>query len=157
MTDAIREAAVARLMGFPERLAAVARDVAAADAAVGGPPAGEWSALQNVAHLVAVERSVWQARLDGLAASPVTLEPTWTWTEPGPAGDAMAASLDGALEVFLAEPLRTVARLAALDAGGWARTGAHATYGRLDVAGLMGIAGDHDDEHIATMQNGRDA
>lgn len=155
MADLARETAVARLVGFPDRLGAVAREVADADAAAGGPPEGEWTALQNVAHLVAVERAVWHSRLDGLAASPADTDPVWTWTEPGPADDAMGASLEGALALFGRERMATVARLEALDEAGWARAGLHATYGRLDVAGLLRIAADHDDEHVATMTKGR--
>jgi hypothetical protein len=153
MADTARQAVVARLAGFPDRLGPVARDVAEADAA-DGPPTGEWTALQNVAHLVAVERGVWHARLDGLAANP-GVDPVWTWTEPGPADDAMGASLEGALAVFGRERMATLARLEALDEPGWARAGLHATYGRLDIAGLLRVAADHDDEHLAGMTKGR--
>ena len=144
-----------RLSGFPARLAAAARAAAAADAEPDGPPAGEWTALENVAHLVAVERSVWHARLDGLEASAPGSEPVWAWAEPGPAGDAVAAGLERALALFGQERQSTMGRLAALDEPGWARTGLHATYGRLDVAGLAGTAADHDEEHIAAMAKGR--
>jgi hypothetical protein len=41
--------------------------------------------------------------------------------------------------------------LAALGDVGWGRTGTHATYGVLDVAGLMSRAVDHDEEHIRSF------
>jgi hypothetical protein len=150
-----RDVVLARLRAFPGRLAEVALAVAAADESAGGPPEGEWSARENVAHLVAVERGIWQARLDGLATLQPDQEPAWAWTEPGPVDDPDAATLDGALLVFRAARTSTVARLDALDGAGWARTGMHAAYGRLDVTGLATIAANHDDEHIANMTKGR--
>lgn len=144
-----RLAVVARLGAFPARLATVARAVEALEA-VAARPAGEWTPRDVVAHLVAVEGVVWQARLAMLDASPE--EPAWTWTEPGPIEDPGAASLEGALGLFSAGRGLTLERLAALDDAGWARTGVHATYGRLDVAGLMRVAADHDDEHLAALE-----
>ncbi len=150
-----RAIVLSRLAGFPDRLAAAARSVASADDAAGGPPAGEWTARENVAHLVAVERDVWHQRLDHLAVLPAGEEAAWSWTEPGPVAGPEAATLASALALFAAERAATLARLAALDEAGWARIGVHDTYGRMDIAGLLGIAADHDDEHIANMRNGR--
>jgi len=162
---AARLAVVARLGAVPARLSALARAVDAAEAGAGagagaqvgagagaqaGPPAGEWSPRDVVAHLVAVEGVVWQARLDTLG--PDRKEPSWSWTEPGPLEDGAAATLEGALALFAAGRALTLARLAALDDAGWARTGIHATYGRLDVAGLMRIAAEHDDEHLDALE-----
>ncbi len=146
--DAVRAEVVARLAGFPARLAVVAGHAASSEA-IDGPPPGEWSAREVVAHLVAVEGAVWQARLEQLAADPA--EPTWSWWEPAPVTDPAAATLEGALGLFAAAREATLARVAALDEAGWARTGAHAVYGRLDVAALLGIAADHDDEHLAGL------
>jgi hypothetical protein len=102
-----------------------------------------------LAHLVAVERDVWQARLDALDSD---AEPHWSWTEPAPLADPRAATPEGAAAMFAEARARTLARLDALDEPGWGRTGVHATYGRLDVAGLLAIAADHDDEHLAALR-----
>jgi len=142
-----RRALVARMTAFPDVLTAAARAFVPHEA---GLPAGEWTAREIVSHLVAVERRVWQTRLDMLTAS--TDEPAWTWTEPGPTDDPEAATLDGALVLLAAERAATLARVTALDDGGWARTGVHATYGRLDVAGLLGVLLDHDDQHLAGLR-----
>jgi hypothetical protein len=150
-----REAVLSRLTLFPGRLARVAREVAAADDAADGPPPGEWTARENVAHLVAVERAVWHARLDALAALPPGEEASWTWIEPGPVDEPDAATLESALALFARERASTMARLDALDEAAWARTGIHSAYGRLDLIGLLGVAADHDDEHITNMRNGR--
>ena len=146
-----RSLLVARLISAPERVAVAARRKAALDEAGGGPPAGEWSAAEVVGHLVSVETAVWQARLDSLDARGDT-EPAWTWTEPGPASEPEAATLEGALALFASLRAATVARVAGLDDARWARAGIHATYGRLDVAGLLEVAADHDDEHLAGME-----
>ncbi len=142
-------AVVTRLGAFPARLGSVARAVAAREAA-SGSPAGEWTARDVVAHLVAVERVVWQARLDTLG--PDGAEPQWPYVEPGPVDEPEAASLEGALAVFGAERSATLARVAALGDAGWARAGVHATYGRLDVAALLRVAADHDEEHLAALE-----
>jgi hypothetical protein len=138
-----------RLASAPDRVALAARGRAASDEADGGPPPGEWTARETVAHLVSVEIAVWQARLDSLDAGGT---PAWAWTEPGPASDPEAATLEGALGLFAALRARTFARVADLDEAGWARAGIHATFGRLDVAGLLGVVVEHDEEHLAGLE-----
>ena len=125
---------------FPGRLAA------GAHAAGGRPvPAGEWGPTEVVSHLIAVEEVVWRARLRDLAT---TADPRWSRTEPGLAAGLEDASLDQVLSAFEAARAGTVEIVRALDAAGWASSGTHAVYGRLDVAGLLGVAIDHDEEHL---------
>ena len=162
-TDDARRVLLERLAAGPARIASVARRVAEAKSesrgrasggttsggtTSGGTPSGQWTARDVVAHLAAVETVVFQARLDQLAAGE---DPVWAWTEPGPLDAPEAATLEGALEVFAARRAATVARVTDLDEAGWARSGTHATYGRLDVAGLLGVVVDHDDEHLAGL------
>ena len=137
---------IASLAAFPEQLTTAAH--AAADLPV---PAGEWTAEQVVRHLVAVETEVHQARLLDVA---INDGPRWTWTEPGPWPGEPDLDLDGVLERFAAMRSVTVATASALDADGWARTGKHATYGRLDVGGLLRLALDHDAEHLRGLGRG---
>jgi len=135
-----REALVERFARFPERLADAAH-------AAGGRfvPAGEWRPSEVVSHLIAVEEVVWRARLRDLET---TADPRWSRTEPGLAAGLEDASLDEVLAVFAAARAGTVEIVGALDDAGWARSGTHAVYGRLDVAGLLGVAIDHDEEHL---------
>ena len=134
---------IAALGAFPERLALTAH------AADGVPlPAGEWGPSEVVRHLIAVERAVWHVRFAQVA---VDDDPQWDWTEPGPTPELDGASLDHILAVFAEVRGQTVATVRAFDAEGWARHGTHATYGVLDVAGLLRLAVDHDEEHLAGL------
>ena len=131
---------VERFASFPGRLGESAR------AARDGPvPAGEWTPAEVVRHLMAVEGEVWLARLASLAAGG---EPHWSRAEPGPLPGSDEASLDDVLELFGRLRASTVDFLGMFDDTAWARTGVHATYGRLDVAGLLRLAIDHDEEHL---------
>lgn len=130
-----------RLAEVPVRLA---RAAAAAQ-----PVAGEWSAAENVRHLIAVEDEVWHARLEQLAREP---NPRWPWIEPPPASFPGDDSIDTVLARFASSRAETVAHLDGLDDAGWDRTGTHATFGVLDVAGLMTRAIDHDEEHLASLE-----
>lgn len=129
--------------------AAPAQIGAASAGPVASPPPGEWSAREVVLHLVAVEEQVWHARLDALATEAF---PRWPWVEPGLWSGPGDGTLEGALAAFAERRAATVARLDALDAGGWQRRGRHDTYGALDVAALLRIALDHDAEHLAQVR-----
>jgi hypothetical protein len=131
------------LRSVPARLASAARS---AEARPTVP--GEWTPAEVVRHLIAVEREVWHPRLAALAAEH---HPTWAWVEPDRWTGEPGASLDRLIDVHDADRGSTVAILAALDDAGWARTGTHATFGVLDVAGLMTRALDHDEEHLASF------
>lgn len=135
---------LARFGAAPDRIASVASAISGADT----PPPGEWSAREVVLHLVAVEEEVWQARLEALARDE---SPRWSWTEPGLWHGPGEETLDRALAVFRARRLKTARRLEALDVAQWAHTGTHATYGLVDMARLVEIAIDHDEEHIAQI------
>ncbi len=111
-------------------------------------PPGEWTAQQVVLHLVAVEEQVFQARLLDLTRSG---EPHWSWVEPGPVEPALGETIEGSLERFATARAATLRTVASLNEAGWERAGLHATLGRLDVAGLLALAGDHDEEHIAGL------
>jgi hypothetical protein len=135
-----RRALIQRFAGFPERIASAARTFD------GTPPlAGEWTPEQVIRHLIAVETGVHQSRLLQLA---INDDPHWSWVEPRPWSAEPDLDLDGVLERFAEMRAATVANVAALDADGWARTGRHTTFGPLDVGGLLGIAIDHDEEHL---------
>lgn len=153
--DPTRAALMELLAAGPGRvrtnaLAAEAATGRAADAGGGASARGEvrWTARQNVAHMVLVERLVFHARLDQLMAGDA---PRWGWTEPPTSDEPDVATLELALATFAVARSDTLARVAALDQGGWARFGHHATYGRLDVAGLLGVILDHDAHHLADI------
>ncbi len=132
-----------RLADVPDLLAIGA--LAAADRPVAP---GEWSPAEVVRHLIAVEEEVWHPRLRQLATED---RPYWPWAEPGPWQGQPDASLDDLLAIYADRRATTIDILDGLGDAGWAKTGEHATFGVLDVAGLMDRAIDHDDEHIASL------
>ena len=137
---AVRE----RLASFPARLAA------AAHAAPQERPAPEeWAPSEIVRHLIAVEEEVWQRRLGQLEAEE---HPHWRWVEPGQWPGAEGADLDEILATHGRVRAATLAKLDALGPEAWVRTGTHDTYGVLDVAALMTVAANHDDEHLASLE-----
>jgi hypothetical protein len=138
--DRVRE----RLASLPARLATAARAAPQA-----GPAPGEWTPAEIVRHLIAVEELVWHVRLGQLETED---HPHWVWVEPGQWLGAPGAGLDHVLVAHAAARKATLERLEMLGPAGWARTGTHDTYGVLDVAGLMTVAADHDDEHLASLE-----
>jgi hypothetical protein len=135
-----------RLAGFPAALAD------AAHAAPPEPPApGEWRPIEIVRHLIAVEEEVWHPRIGQLQTED---HPRWRWVEPGQWLGAPAADLEDMLAMHARVRTATLALIDDLGPDGWARTGTHDTYGELDVAGLMTVAADHDDEHLGSLRGG---
>lgn len=126
---------------YPDRVASAARSAPRIP--------GEWTPEQVVRHLIAVETIVHQARLLDIA---VHDRPSWEWTEPGPWAGEPDLDLEGVLARFAELRAATVARVRALDDDGWRRAGKHATYGKLDVAGLLKLATDHDADHLAGLE-----
>jgi hypothetical protein len=128
-----------RLAAFPPRLAHAAR--LATDRTVAD---GEWTTEQVVRHLIAVEVEVHQARFADLERSG---EPRWDWAEPGPWPGEPELTLDQLLERFAHLRAETIATIEAWDDAAWNRFGTHATYGVLDVAGLVRNVLAHDEDH----------
>lgn len=136
-------ALVSSFADFPARLAA------SAPAAPDRPaPPGEWGPNEVVRHLLAVERVVWQARLTSIRDEET---PHWSWTEPGLEPGIETAPLDDLLARFETARAQTIALVDSFDEATWARSGVHATYGRLDVAGVLRIATDHDADHLRAL------
>lgn len=133
-----------RLAAFPAALAEAAR-AAPQDA----PEPGEWAPIEIVRHLIAVEEEVWHRRIGQLRDEE---HPRWRWVEPGQWLGTPGAGLAGVLAVHARVRSATLAMLDDLGPDVWARTGTHDTFGVLDVAGLMTVAADHDDEHLASLR-----
>jgi hypothetical protein len=140
-----RDALFETFRDFPPRFAAAA----AADHHT--VAAGEWGPAEVGRHLIAVEREVWWTRFASIIEED---EPHWAWTEPGLEPGLDGVPLAEILERFAAARARSVAILDGFDAAAWERTGVHATYGRLDVVGLLRIVTGHDAEHLASLTEG---
>jgi hypothetical protein len=138
-----RDALFATFREFAPRFAA------AATAAEGRTvPEGEWGPAEIARHLIAVEHEVWWTRFASIVEED---EPHWAWTEPGLEPGLDGVPLPEILEGFRSARARSVGILDGFDDAAWARTGVHATYGRLDVVGLLGIVTRHDAAHVATL------
>lgn len=136
-----------------QRLAQVPPAVASAvqRAAHQAQPAGEWSLRTLLIHLLAVDTEIWGARLRLMVQQP---NPQWLWTEPDLAAwEKRFAALteDELCAAFTRARSAIVDQLKALDAAGWERTGTHAVFGQLDVAGLCRRTLEHDAEHLTEM------
>jgi len=138
-----RTALLAAFAAYPDRLAPAA--MAAADRPV---EPGEWGPAEVVRHLIAVEGEVWQSRLARVAADD---DPHWAWTEPGLAQGFDTASLETIVAAFTVARATTARTIGELDDAGWARHGTHATYGVVDVEGLLRLAIDHDESHLEAL------
>lgn len=137
-----------RLASLPARLA-----TAAWAAPHEAPAPGEWTPIEIVRHLIAVEEEVWHPRIGQVQTED---HPRWRWVEPGQWLGAPAATLEEVLAMHARVRAATLALLDELGPDGWARTGTHDTYGVLDVAGLMTVAADHDEEHLASLRPDQD-
>ena len=135
---------VGRLASAPARAAQAAAAVETLTV-----PDGEWSVGEIVRHLIAVDDEVFGRRLRDLREQD---HPRWSWVEPrfddGPADRPLGVLI----ETFAARRRALVATVTGLPAAGWQRSGTHDTLGVLDVAGLLQVAIDHDDEHLATIE-----
>jgi hypothetical protein len=141
---ASRTSVQVRLAAFPGVLADAARA-----APQESPEPGEWTPIEIVRHLIAVEEEVWHRRIGQLRDED---HPRWRWVEPGQWLGTPAAGLEDVLAVHARVRSATLAMLDDLGPDVWARTGTHDTFGVLDVAGLMTVAADHDDEHLASLR-----
>ncbi len=135
---------VGRLASAPARVAH------AATAAEGRPvPDGEWSVGEILRHLIAVDGEVFGRRLGDLREQD---HPRWSWVEPrfddGPADRPLSVLI----ATFGDRRRALVASVTALRPADWARSGTHDTFGLLDVAALLRVAIDHDDEHLASIE-----
>lgn len=139
------EAELEAFASFHGRLAMAAREVYGRQV-----PEGEWGAAEVVRHLIAVEDEVWQPRF--IALSSGDHHPRWAWTEPGLALGFEDLPLYEVLAAFAAARSRTAEIIRSFDDAAWASYGTHATYGRLDVEGLLRLANDHDQSHIEGMR-----
>jgi len=122
------------------------------EAVLGAPdrPAkpGDWTPTEVVRHLIAVEEEVHVRRLREVTTQD---DPHWTWTEPGLAPGYDDATVDDVLTAFAVARAATVAMYQSVDDEAWNRAGTHATFGRLDVPGLLTLAIDHDAEHLRAL------
>ncbi|HEY5630388.1 MAG TPA: DinB family protein [Candidatus Limnocylindrales bacterium] len=117
------------------------------EAATAPGPDGGWTPVRIVVHLAAVDAEVWSPRLRQLAAHE---HPSWAWTEPDLDGRP-EPSAGVAADAFCATRAALLETAAAMDEAALHATGVHATFGELDVVGVLGEVLRHDAEHLASL------
>ena len=143
------ESLIRQLEASAEAVAAAARDAAPVTA-------GEWPPATVIGHLADVDAEVWNPRLGQmLVAHRVgTRMPSFAWWEPDAAATAGRYArfrVDDAITLFLAGRAGIAARLRGLTPRDWEAPARHATFGLLDVAGLVREMLAHDQEHRASL------
>ncbi len=115
------------------------------------PAAGEWSALDVLGHLIAVERDVYRPRLQTiLSADTPTLAALPE--APAPAIPAGAEHPHALLELFVAERRATLDLLETLAPQDWQRPAHHHRLGRTTLLAVADLIAQHDRQHLHQMQ-----
>ena len=144
MDDEIRD----RLIGSVGRL--IAR------AGSSKPVPGEWTPGTVLGHVAEVDEQVWLARLNLMVHAARNAEgpPKFQWWEPDPVETAVRYEgwgLEGCAQRVLAARVNLVCRLKELTTEDWQARAVHATWGEVDVRGLLEHVFDHDEEHLASL------
>lgn len=139
---------IVELLMSADRVITAARTAPQADDADAWPPA------VIIGHLGQVDEQVWIPRIDAMVAAIGSPEPEFTWWEPDPEKTRAAfagASVDDAAARLLASRTSLLHRLRNLTDEQWAASARHATFGELDVEGLLIQVLGHDEEHRASL------
>lgn len=139
----------------PSVLRRLVRDVDA-ERARWRPAPAEWGVIEVVAHLGDTEGRA-HARVRRMLAEDDPALPGYD--QEALAADSHYRERDLATELarFEAERAAQLATLAALDAGGWARSGRHSEVGAITVASLTAHMVVHDTVHLAQIARLLDA
>lgn len=142
---------VERLRDAPRR--AEWRLRAASPAAITAQPAdGDWSALENLGHLLDLEE-LWETRIDQILSGDVeTMAPADLENRKTHAADHNARGLDAVLEEFVVARRRILDRLEGRGEADFAKTALHPRLKQpMRLLDLCVFVAEHDDHHIATM------
>jgi hypothetical protein len=127
-------------------LAALTQGVAQPRAAL-APAAGDWSALFVACHLLDYER-IFARRVDAILTQDAPLVEPMDHLALVSSNDYAGQAFDATLTALVAERQTLLARLKALDATAWSRTGAHPEFGPAPLLHFCANACMHDINHI---------
>jgi uncharacterized damage-inducible protein DinB len=119
------------------------------------PREGEWSVKEIMAHLLKVERDVFQPRLRLLAFSDRASFPLFDADAWARERDHREGDFGGEWRLFQEARAETIAFLAGLPAGAEERLGFSAFFGPVTLAEYATHVADHDLEHLGQMRAAR--
>ncbi|GIV81169.1 MAG: hypothetical protein KatS3mg051_0523 [Anaerolineae bacterium] len=115
------------------------------------PAAGEWSPLEVLGHLIAVERDVYRPRLQMILSTDTPVLAALT-ESPAPTIPPGAEQPRALLELFVAERRVTLDLLATLTPEDWQRPAHHHRLGPTTLLEVADLIAQHDRQHLRQMQ-----
>jgi DinB superfamily len=118
--------------------------------------AGEWPPATILGHVSQVDEQVWSVRIDQMvqAHRDGSAVPTYVWWKPNAEQTAAAfegSTLDDAAGLVMASRISILTKLRDLADEDWDARAIHATFGEIDVRGLVLEILAHDEEHRASL------
>ena len=117
---------------------------------------GEWPPATILGHVSQVDEQVWSLRIDQMvqAHRDGSAVPSYEWWEPNAEQTAATfegSSLDDAAGLVMASRISILTKLRDLADEDWDARAIHATFGEIDVRGLVLEILAHDEEHRASL------
>ncbi|MBC8162773.1 MAG: DinB family protein [Roseiflexaceae bacterium] len=144
MTSDTVAASLAALEAFPAALRAQVASLD--DATLRFRPAGEWSAIENVGHLIDIE-SVWMGRYQQMLSAENPAFPRVDVDEIVRRAEYQNKNLDNLLQTFAGLRAEAIPFLRMLKPMHLDRPGVHPVRGPMTVASGIGIHANHDQLH----------
>ena len=117
---------------------------------------GEWPPATILGHVSQVDEQVWLVRIDQMVDThrDGAAVPTYEWWEPDAEQTAAifeGTTLDDAAGLVMASRISILTKLRDLADEDWDARAIHATFGEIDVRGLVLEILAHDEEHRASL------
>ena len=117
---------------------------------------GEWTPATILGHVSQVDEQVWLVRIDQMvhAHRDGAVVPNYEWWEPDAEETAVTfegVTLDDAAGLVMASRISILTKLRDLADEDWDARAIHATFGEIDVRGLVLEILAHDEEHRASL------
>ena len=142
---------ITKLSAFPARLHAFVAPLTDTQLRF-RPHDKEWSILENIGHLIDIDR-LYVVRVDLILSSERPQFAPFNPDETVQAGNYQTKSLSELMEVYTELRQATVAGLSTIEPDELTRVGIHARFGEITVARLVEILANHDEVHYAQMNN----
>ena len=142
---------IAKLSDFPARLHTFVTPLTDTQLRF-RPQDKEWSILENIGHLIDIDR-LYVERVDLILSSERPQFAPFNPDEHVSAGNYQTKSLTELMTTYTELRLATVAGLSTIAPDELTRVGIHARFGEITVARLVEILANHDEVHYTQMNN----